>query len=90
MSPDDVYAKMLSKLLEAGGWPAFFSSLLAGAYFWFRGKNVHPEWAEKSDLTDLKAEVRDIDTKVDGLTNMVHDTRETMARIEGLLDGRKR
>ena len=70
--------------------PLVSHSALAGTWFWFRGQNVHPEWAEKSDLSDLKREVQHIDGKVDGLTEMVHDTRETMARIEGLLEGRKR
>ncbi len=90
MNPDDVYAKVLAKLFGAGGWPAAFVSFLAGAWFWFRGHNVHPEWAEKADLTDLKEEVQHIDAKVDGLTGMVHDTRETLARIEGLLGRRGR
>ncbi len=82
--------KVLEKLIAAGNWPAAAGGILTAAWIMFRGKNDHPEWAEKADLADLKQEVKDVDTKVDGLTKMVHDTRETLARIEGLLDGRKR
>lgn len=91
MNPDDkVFAEILGKLFDAGGWPAFLVSLVATAWFWFKGKNVSPEWAEKGDLADLRDEVRHIDTKVDNVIETVHATRETLARIEGLLEGQKR
>ena len=86
MSADEV----LEKLIAAGNWPAAAIGILTAAWIMFRGKNDHPEWAEKSDLSDLKDEVRHIDEKVDNVIETVHATRETLARIEGLLEGRKR
>lgn len=90
MNPDDVYAKILSKLMEAGSWPTAFVAALAGAWFWFKGRNIHPEWATRGDLTDLEDVVGRLDSKVDRIDESVHDTREILARIEGLLEGRKR
>lgn len=86
MNADEV----LEKLLAAGNWPAAAAGILTAAWIMFRGKNLHPEWAEKSDLFDLKDEVRHIDEKVDNVIETVHATRETLARIEGLLEGQKR
>ncbi len=93
MNADEV----LEKLLAAGNWPAAAAGILTAAWIMFRGKNDHPEWAEKSDLDDLKDEVKRMDGKVDGLDTKVdklgetvHNAREALARIEGLLEGQKR
>ena len=81
MSADEV----LEKLIAAGNWPAAAVGVLTAAWIMFRGKNDHPEWAEKSDLSDLDGKVERLEGKVDKLTETVHTSREALARIEGRL-----